>query len=60
MGKRILRVSRWIGMVPAVAVCAACAREFTVPVSMLKRVAEAQQYLTQQFDAHECAGAQSR
>ena len=54
--KRNLRVLKWIGMVPAVAVCTGCEREFSVPVSALKRVADAQASLSAQFAEHECEG----
>ena len=42
-------------MAPAVGVCSACGREFMVPVTALKRVADAQQSLSSQFAAHDCA-----
>jgi hypothetical protein len=52
--KRNLRVLKWIGTVPAVGVCHACQQQFTVPVTALKKVAEAQASLTRQFTQHEC------
>lgn len=52
--KRNLRVAKWIGTTPAVGVCTRCAREFSVPVTSLKRLADAQQSLTTQFNEHEC------
>jgi hypothetical protein len=52
--KRNLRVLKWIGTVPAVGLCTLCDRQFTVPVTALKRVADAQQNLTTQFDEHNC------
>ena len=41
-------------MVPAIAVCSACGREFKVPLTALNRVAEAQQSLQLQFAGHTC------
>lgn len=55
MGKKNLRVVKWLGTTPAVAVCTACNREFSVPVGSLSRVAEAQEYLRMQFAEHRCA-----
>jgi hypothetical protein len=52
--KRNLRVLKWIGTVPALAVCTGCERQFSVPVAALKRVADAQQSLTVQFAEHAC------
>jgi hypothetical protein len=52
--KRNLRVLKWIGMVPAVGRCTLCDREFTVTVSDLKRVTDAQQSLTAKFAEHHC------
>lgn len=54
MAKRNLRVTKWIGTVPAVAVCTSCNREFKVPVTAMKRVADAQQNLKNAFAGHEC------
>jgi hypothetical protein len=54
MEKRRLRVLKWIGTVPAVGVCTLCNREFTVPVTAIKRVADAQESLKLQFDQHQC------
>jgi hypothetical protein len=55
MPKRNLRVLKWIGTVPAVAACAACKREFKVPVGALKRLIDAQESLRLQFSEHVCA-----
>jgi hypothetical protein len=52
--KRNLRVTKWIGTVPAMAVCTACNREFKVPVSMLRSVVDSQESLRRQFAAHRC------
>jgi hypothetical protein len=49
-----LRVTKWIGTVPAVGVCTVCSREFRVPVSAMKRVSDAQNFLKLEFSAHEC------
>ena len=42
-------------MIPAVAVCTACGREFKVSVNELRQVSAAQQSLQRQFSEHECA-----
>jgi hypothetical protein len=57
MPKRNLRVTKWLGMVPAVAVCTFCNREFTVPLSSLKKVTDAQESLRLQFAEHKCVFA---
>ncbi len=49
-----LRVTKWIGMIPAVAVCALCSRSFTVLLSALNSVGDAQKNLLDQFTAHHC------
>jgi len=54
MEKRRLRVLKWLGTVPAVGVCTLCNREFTVPVTAIKRVVDAQESLKLQFDQHQC------
>jgi hypothetical protein len=54
MEKKRLRVLKWLGTVPAVGVCTLCNREFTVPVTAIKRVADAQESLKLQFDQHQC------
>jgi len=56
MAKRSLRVLKWIGTTPAIGVCSSCDRQFTVPVTALKRVADAQQSLNLQFAQHDCVG----
>jgi hypothetical protein len=53
MGKRNLRVVKWIGTVHAAAVCTVCNREFKVPMSFMKRVSDAQ-LLKNAFAEHEC------
>jgi hypothetical protein len=52
--KRMLRVTKWLGMTPALAICAACAQEFKVPVNVLNQTKEAQKNLQGQFDRHVC------
>jgi hypothetical protein len=54
MPKRNLRVLKWIGTTPAVAVCTSCDREFKVPLDGLRRVADAQESLRLQFAEHRC------
>ena len=54
MEKRNLRVVKWLGTTPAVAVCTFCKREFKVPLSSLARVTEAQESLRVQFAEHKC------
>jgi hypothetical protein len=51
---RNLRVVKWLTMTPAVAVCTFCSREFKVPLDALRRTADAQANLQQQFDTHKC------
>lgn len=40
--QRRLRVVRWLSTTPAVGVCTLCSREFKVPMSALRRTADAQ------------------
>ena len=54
MLKRNLRVLKWLGTTPAIAVCTACNREFKVPLELLKRVAGATEDLKVQFARHRC------
>ena len=51
---RNLRVTKWLGAVPTVAVCTQCARTFKVPLDSLKRTSEAQENLRKQFAEHRC------
>jgi hypothetical protein len=51
MPTRNLRVVKWLGTVPAVGVCTFCDR---VPMTALKRVADAQESLRVQFTEHKC------
>ena len=55
-----LRVVKWLGTTPAVGVCTLCSREFQVPMSALKRTADAQASLQEQFDRHRCEPETSR
>ena len=52
--KRNLRVTKWLGTIPAVGVCTFCDRLFYVPLTALKRVADAQESLRVQFTEHKC------
>src|ERR1700687_1288994 len=54
MLRRRLRVAKWLSTTPAVGVCTLCSREFKVPMSALKRTADAQASLQEQFDSHKC------
>jgi hypothetical protein len=54
MIQRRLRVVKWLNTTPAIGVCALCSREFRVPISALKRTADAQASLQEQFDRHTC------
>ena len=54
MPKRSLRVLKWLGTTPAIAICTLCNREFKVPLASTKRVTDAQENLKLQFAEHEC------
>jgi hypothetical protein len=54
MEKRTLRVIKWLGTVPAVAVCTYCARNFKVSPDSLNRTSDAQESLRKQFAEHNC------
>ncbi len=56
MPKRNLRVLKWLGTTPAIAVCTMCHREFKVPLAELKRTTSAQDNLKLQFAEHQCLG----
>jgi len=58
MAKRNLRVLKWLGTTPAIAVCTACNREFKVPLEVLKRVGGAVEDLKVQFARHECGAGE--
>jgi len=51
---RNLRVTKWLGPVPAVGVCSDCGREFKVPLALLKKTTEAQESLRKQFGELQC------
>jgi len=53
--KKTLRVIHWLGAIPAKAICSNCHHEFIVPLTALKRIADAQEYLRLQFVRHTCA-----
>lgn len=59
MAKRNLRVLKWLGTTPAIAVCTECNREFRVPLEVLKRVGGAAENLKLQFAQHQCKGDES-
>jgi hypothetical protein len=54
MLQRRLRVVKWLSTTPALAACTLCSREFKVPMSALRRTADAQASLQEQFDRHKC------
>jgi len=54
MQKRNLRVLKWLGTIPAPAVCTSCNREFKVSLIDMKGVADAPESLRVQFAEHEC------
>ena len=60
MKKPNLRVIKWVGTVPVVAVCTVCNREFKVPASSIKRVSDAQQVLKNAFAEHVCKNENDR
>jgi hypothetical protein len=54
MTKRAVRIVKHVGSVPCIAACTACGKQFTAPLSALRRVSDAQANLQQQFDRHKC------
>jgi hypothetical protein len=54
MIQRRLRVVKWLSTTPALGVCTLCSREFKVPMGALRRTADAQASLQEQFDRHKC------
>jgi hypothetical protein len=54
MAKSNLRVTQWLGTVPAIGMCTKCERNFKVPLEFLKRTGEAQESLRKQFVEHRC------
>ena len=59
MIQRRLRVAKWLSTTPALGVCTLCSREFKVPMSALRRTADAQANLQEQFDRHKCEPEES-
>ena len=59
MIQRRIRVVKWLNTTPAVGACALCSREFKVPMDALKRTADAQANLQEQFDRHKCQSLDS-
>jgi hypothetical protein len=60
MSQRSLRVTKWLGTVPAVGTCTHCERNFKVPADSLKRTSYAQESLRKQFVEHKCEEDLSR
>ena len=54
MIQRRLRVIKWLSTTPAIGICTLCNRELKVPLSALRRTADAQASLQEQFDNHKC------
>ncbi len=52
-----LRVVEWLSSTPVIAVCTACSKEFRVPMKALSRTTDAEEYLQQQYDRHQCKDA---
>src|SRR5947207_13593010 len=59
MIQRRLRIAKWLSTTPAVGVCTICGREFKVPIIALRRTADAQASLQEQFDRHKCEPQES-
>ena len=59
MIQRHIRVVKWFNTTPALGVCTLCSREFKVPMNALKRTADAQASLQEQFDRHKCQSLDS-
>jgi len=57
MAKPNLRVTKWLGTVPAIGICTNCERTFKVPLESQKRTSEAQESLRKQFVEHKCKPA---
>jgi hypothetical protein len=54
MQKRNLRVVKWLGTVPVVAVCSACNRKFQVSPIDMKGLQARKRSLRVEFAEHEC------
>ena len=50
----MVRVIKWLGTIPVVAVCSLCHREFRVLLNSMKQVGDAQESLRVQFAEHKC------
>jgi hypothetical protein len=59
MPKRVVRIVKLLGSVPCIAACTACGKQFTAPMSALKRLTDAQANLQEQFDRHQCEPVES-
>ena len=55
MQKRAIRIVKHLGMVPCVAACTVCSKQFQAPLSALQKIAEATASLQKQFDLHKCS-----
>lgn len=60
MQTRNLRVVKWLASTPAVAECTQCQRQFSVPLPVLRRVADAQENLRKQFAEHKCVATDEK
>jgi hypothetical protein len=56
---RNLRVVKWVGTTPSIAVCSSCSRQFKVPLTRLAKKQDAEETLQMLFEAHSC-GDESR
>jgi hypothetical protein len=54
-----LRVVKWLSTTPALGVCTLCSGGFKAPMSALRRTADAQGSLQEQFDRHKCQSLDS-
>jgi hypothetical protein len=54
MGKRSLRITKWLASTPTMGLCSRCGKEFKVPITALAKTREAHANLQEQFDRHEC------
>jgi hypothetical protein len=54
MAKRSLRVVKWVGTIPVLGVCMFCNRTFSVPLTVMRRVIDAQEHLRNKFAEHKC------
>lgn len=49
-----IRVTKWVGRIPAIATCTCCRRVFRIPLTALQKATEATENLRQQFERHSC------